>query len=86
MDFLTRLRIQRDQREHDRTEILAEANMIINMAQGIIATAHPQHVLAQNMLFALQQRMQILRVELLELEGREEYDMALEQSIWARTR
>lgn len=60
--------------------------MIINMAQGIIATAHPQHVLAQNMLFALQQRMQILRVELLELEGREEYDMALEQSIWARTR
>ncbi|KAJ6191518.1 hypothetical protein N7519_001539 [Penicillium mononematosum] len=56
------------------------------MAQGIIATAHPQHAPAQDMLFALQQRMLILRAELLELERRDEYDMELEQCIWVRTR
>lgn len=86
MDFLTRLRIRRDQRDHDRADIFAEANEIINMAQGIMATAHPQNVQAQNMLFALQQRLLILRREFLELDWVEEYDMELERPIWARAR
>ncbi|KAJ5858464.1 hypothetical protein N7534_003741 [Penicillium rubens] len=86
MDFLTRLRIRRDQRDHNRADIFAEANEIINMAQGIIATAYPQNVQAQNMLFALQQRLLILRREFLELDWVEEYDMELERSIWARAR
>ncbi|KAJ5245609.1 hypothetical protein N7489_005705 [Penicillium chrysogenum] len=72
LDLLTRLRVQREQREHAREQILewemdflthifAEANEIINMVQGIMATAHPQNVQAQNMLFALQQRLLSLR-------------------------
>ncbi|KAJ5858462.1 hypothetical protein N7534_003739 [Penicillium rubens] len=56
------------------------------MAQGIMATAHPQNVQAQNMLFALQQRLLSLRREFLELDWVEEYDMELERSIFARAR
>lgn len=61
MDFLTRLRIRRDHREHDRAQIFIEVRDITNMAQHIMATAHPQNVQAQNMLFALQQRLLSLR-------------------------
>ena len=49
------------------------------------ATAHPQNVQAQNMLFALQQRLLSLRQEFLELDW-VEYDMELERSIFARAR
>lgn len=43
---------------------------------SIIATAHSQHFAAQNMLWALQHRMDILRMEWI----------GLERSIWARCR
>ncbi|OQE13723.1 hypothetical protein PENFLA_c044G01223 [Penicillium flavigenum] len=76
LDLLTRLRVQREKREHARTQILLKADLLINVAQGVIATAHPQHVVAHNLLWALQERMEILRMEW----------VGLERSIWARCR
>ncbi|KAJ6191517.1 hypothetical protein N7519_001538 [Penicillium mononematosum] len=86
LDLLTRLRVQRERREHARTQILLEADLLIDMAQGIMATAHPQPLAAHNMLWALQHRMSILRIEWIGLDNDEEYDMGLEQCIWARCR
>jgi hypothetical protein len=86
MDFLTRLRIRRDHREHDRAQIFIEVRDITNMAQHTMATAHPQNLQAHHTLFALQQRLVTLRAEFLELDWLEEYDMELERSIFARAR
>jgi hypothetical protein len=86
LDLLTRLRVQRERREHARTQILLEADLLINMAQGIISTSHPQHVAAHNMLWALQRRMEILRMEWIGLDHDEEHDLGLELCIWARCR
>ncbi|KAJ6191519.1 hypothetical protein N7519_001540 [Penicillium mononematosum] len=54
------------------------------IVSSIIATTHPQHVAAQNMLWALQHRMEILRMEWIGLELDKEHDLGLERSIWAR--
>ncbi|KZN94411.1 hypothetical protein EN45_046080 [Penicillium chrysogenum] len=63
LDLLTRLRVQREEREQARGQILSEFRLLVGMTQAIIATAHPQDVAAQNMLWELHGRAEILRME-----------------------
>jgi hypothetical protein len=56
LDLLTRLRVQREEREQAQGQIQSEFGLLIGMTQAIIATAHPQDVAAQNMLWELHGR------------------------------
>ncbi|KAJ5858463.1 hypothetical protein N7534_003740 [Penicillium rubens] len=63
LDLLTRLRVQREEREQAQGQIQSEFRLLVGMTQAIIATAHPQDVAAQNMLWELHGRAEILRME-----------------------